>query len=130
MMKSDKSKDGNEKLKFLTQALLFATEHTSDSLLRRRAQEYREVGAAHCALQDLITVTNKTTEDKENITSIAAEMDIKDLDFTGDSDELIEIVGDLVNNKTNWKDMEFSKHKNLRNFSNKISIRKEKGRGR
>ena len=130
MMKSDKSKDGNEKLRFLTQALLFATEHTSDSLLRRRAQVYREVGAAHCALQDLITVTNKTTEDKENIASIAAEMDIKDLDFTGDNDELIEIVGDLVNNKTNWKDMEFSKHKNLRNFSNKISIRKEKGRGR
>ena len=130
MMKSDKSKDGNERLRFLTQALLFATEHTSDSLLRRRAQVYREVGAAHCALQDLITVTNKTTEDKENIASIAAEMDIKDLDFTGDNDELIEIVGDLVNNKTNWKDMEFSKHKNLRNFSNKISIRKEKGRGR
>ena len=130
MMKSDKSKDGNEKLRFLTQALLFATEHTSDSLLQRRAQEYREVGAAHCALQDLITVTNKTTQDSENIASIAAEMDIKDLDFTGDSDELIEIVGDLVNNKTNWKDMEFSKHKNLRNFSNKISIRKEKGRGR
>ena len=130
MMKSDKSKDGNEKLRFLTQALLFATEHTSDSLLRRRAQVYREVGAAPCALQDLIIITNKTTQDKENIASIAAEMDIKDLDFTGDSDELIKIVGDIVNNKTNWKDMEFSKHNKLRNFSNKISIRKEKGRGR
>ena len=130
MMKSDKSKDGNEKLRFLTQALLFATEHTTDSLLRRRAQVHREVGAAPCALQDLITITSKTTEDKENIATIAAEMDFKGFDLTGDCDELIKIVGDIVNNKTNWKDMEFSKHKNLRNFSNKISIRKEKGRGR
>ena len=130
MMKSDKSKDGNEKLRFLTQALLFATEHTTDSLLRRRAQVYREVEAAPCALQDLITITNKTTEDKENIATIAAEMDFKGFDLTGDCDELIKIVGDIVNNKTNWKDMEFSKHKKLRNFSNKISIRKEKGRGR
>ena len=129
-MKSDKSKDGNEKLRFLTQALLFATEHTTDSLLRRRAQVYREVEAAPCALQDLITITNKTTEDKENIATIAAEMDFKGFDLTGDCDELIKIVGDIVNNKTNWKDMEFSKHKKLRNFSNKISIRKEKGRGR
>ena len=130
MMKSDKSKDGNEKLRFLTQALLFATEHTSDSLLRRRAQVHREVEAALCALQDLITITNKTTEDKENIATIAAEMDFKGFDLTGDCDELIKIVGDIVNNKTNWKDMEFSKHNKLRNFSNKISIRKEKGRGR
>ena len=130
MMKSDKSKDGNEKLRFLTQALLFATEHTTDSLLRRRAQVHREVGAAFYALQDLITITNKTTQDKENIATIAAEMDFKGFDLTGDCDELIKIVGDIVNNKTNWKDMEFSKHKNLRNFSNKISIRKEKGRGR
>ena len=67
MMKSDKSKDGNEKPRFLTQALLFATEHTTDSLLRRRAQVHREVGAALCALQDLITVTNKTTQDKEKL---------------------------------------------------------------
>ena len=110
--KYDKSKDAKERIKLLTNALMFSTGEQFDSIIRKRKKEYLEAGSTSFALKDLQALNEKTKEDTA---------DIKEL-----SSILTEIDNLHIENKSN----EFKPHTFLKNFSENIRVEKETGRGR
>ena len=112
VVKFEKSKDTKERIKFLTNALMFSTGEQYDSILRRRKKEYLDAGSTRFALNDLKALIEKTKEDTAEInelSSVLSEND--DLHFEN-------------------KNIEFKPHTFLKNFSEKIKVEKEYGRGR
>ena len=112
VVKFEKSKDTEERIKFLTNALMFSTGEQYDSILRRRKKEYLDAGSTSFALNDLKALIEKTKEDTAEINELSSVL--------SENDDL-----HLENKK-----IEFKPHTFLKNFSEKIKVEKESGRGR
>ena len=112
VVKFEKSKDTKERIKFLTNALMFSTGEQYDSILRRRKKEYLDAGSTRFALNDLKALIEKTKEDTAEINELSSVL--------SENDDL-----HLENKK-----IEFKPHTFLKNFSEKIKVEKEYGRGR
>ena len=70
--KYDKSKDAKERIKLLTNALMFSTGEQFDSILRKRKKEYLEAGSTSFALKDLQALIEKTKEDTADIKELSS----------------------------------------------------------
>ena len=91
---------------------MFSVDQQYDCILRKRKKEYLEIGCTQFALNDLKALNDKTKEDTTEIVKL--------------SSNLTEIDG-LHNENTST---EFKPHAFLKNFSEKIQVKKEAGRGR
>ena len=112
IVKFEKSKDIKERIKFLTNALMFSTGELYDSILRMRKKEYLDAGSTSFALNDLKALNEKTKED------------------TAEINELSSILSEIDDLHLENKSIEFKPHTFLKNFSDKIQVQKESGRGR
>ena len=112
LIKYEKSKDTTEKIKFLSNALMFSAGEQFDSILRKRKYEYLEAGCTRFALNDLQALSEKTEKDDAEINDLSSVL-------TKNGDLCIE------NTSTQLKSHTF-----LKNFSEKIKVKKEPGRGR
>ena len=111
-LKYEKSKDTKEKIKFLTSALMFSVGEQFDNILRKRKYEYLEAGCPRFALNDLQALSVKTDEDTAEINDLSS---------------VLTKIGDLrIENIST----EFRSHTSLKNFSEKIEVKREPGRGR
>ena len=111
-LKYEKSKDTKEKIKFLTSALMFSVGEQFDNILRKRKYEYLEAGCPRFALNDLQALSVKTDEDTAEINDLSS---------------VLTKIGDLrIENIST----EFRSHTSLKNFSEKIKVKREPGRGR
>ena len=113
VVKFEKSKDTEERIKFLTNALMFSTGEQYDSILRRRKKEYLDAGSTRFALNDLKALIEKTKEDTAEINELSSVL--------SENDDL---------HLENRSIEEFKPHTFLKNFSEKIKVEKESGRGR
>ena len=112
LIKYEKAKDTKEKIKFLTSALMFSFGEQFDSILRKRKNGYLEAGCPRFALNDLQALSDKTDEDTAEINDLSS---------------VLSKIGDLrIDNMST----EFKSHTSLKNFSEKIKVKKEPGRGR
>ena len=110
LLKCEKSKDINEKIKFLTNALKFSSSEKYDSILRKRKDAFLEAGYPKFAVNDLTAVNDK-----------------KDDDISQIKESCENVIGDLlIENSTS----NFKRHQLLKNLSEKIDVKKEAGRGR
>ena len=110
LLKCEKSKDINEKIKFLTNALKFSSSEKYDSILRKRKDAFLEAGCPKFAVNDLTAVNDK-----------------KDDEISRIKESCENAIGDLlIENSTS----NFKRHQLLKNLSEKIDVKKEAGRGR
>ena len=115
----------NEKIKFLSQALLFGTEQKIDCILRKRRALFNSRNEKKYALMDLESLQEKSNKDLEEIQTLLKDLDI--CDQNGNSEEVI--IG-LTPMKIESQDLLESRHKVLKQFSSKVVLHSEEGRGR
>ena len=91
---------------------MFSVGEQFDNILRKRKYEYLEAGCPRFALNDLQALSVKTDEDTAEINDLSS---------------VLTKIGDLrIENIST----EFRSHTSLKNFSEKIKVKREPGRGR
>merc|ERR1711892_86816 len=129
-LKSEKADDSSVALKFLSQALCFSSDDNRDQLVRKRSNKWEDLKEIENSLKDLLLLSNIDDDDKSKILDLSKRLDL-DPKEEKDLENTLEIIEKAINDVTNKpKVHSFLRHKTLKEFSNQIDIKNEKGRGR